>query len=443
MKKRLLLSMPVVTAVVLSGCGGGGGDSSGEGSGETLTLYSSVTNESEKDTFEELVADFEEESGIQVNVNLPGADYESQLRVQMASNEMPDLFDTHGWAQNRYGDYTEDLSGEDWAGDLNDNMSSLLSDEEGKLYAYPINEALDGISYNKTLLDEHGIEAPETYDELLAAMRQLEEEAGDEVTPMFMAQEGAGAIAQYFDQMATPLLTSAEGENNYEEELKEGTFDWSNYTFLPEQLQTMQDEGLVNEDAVNANGAQAVNLMAQNQIAFIFAGGSFGADVTELNPDVEVGIVPVPSIHEGDDPSWIGGERHTLAVWNESDMKEEAKEFLSFMAEEENAKTMAEATALPSPLENVDSENYYEDSYAQYEDIEIEPYFDREYLPSGMWDVIGSTGEELLAGSMTPEQVSNEMATEFERLREEVGVEEGEDIEEAEEPEVDEEEAEE
>ncbi len=52
----------------------------------------------------------------------------------------------------------------------------------------------------------------------------------------------------------------------------------------------MQDEGLINEDAVTARGGQAAELMAQNEIAFIFTGGSFGADVTELNPDVEVGL---------------------------------------------------------------------------------------------------------------------------------------------------------
>lgn len=259
---------------------------------------------------------------------------------------------------------------------------------------------------------------------------------------MFMAQSEAGAIAQYFDQMATPLLT-VDGEENQEEALMNGTFDWSNYTFLPEQLKIMQEEGLINEDAVTARGGQSVELMAQNEIAFIFAGGSFGADVTELNPDVEVGAIPVPSIHGEDGQRWIGGERHTLAVWNESEAKEEALEFLDFMAEDENAARIAEATSMPSPLDGVDVNHYYEESMEPYADVEVEPYFDRVYLPSGMWDVIGNTGEELLADSMTPEQVSAQMESEYHRLREEVGVEEGESLEEAEEEELSEEEIEE
>ncbi len=64
-------------------------------------------------------------------------------------------------------------------------------------------------------------------------------------------------------------------------------------------------------------------------------------------------------------------------------------------------------------------------------------------ISSGMWDVIGNTGEELLADSMTPEQVSAQMESEYHRLREEVGVEEGESLEEAEEEELSEEEVEE
>lgn len=439
MMKKWIMPVPFVTAaVVLAGCGGG--SSSGE-NGE-LTLFSSITNESEKQAFEELVSEFEEESGIAVDVNLPGAEYEGMLRVRMASNDMPDLFDTHGWSQTRYGDYTEDLAGEEWAERLDETMDGVLKDEDGKLYAFPLNQALDGISYNATLLEEYGIEPPNTFDELMEAMRTLKEESDGEVTPMFMAQSEAGAIAQYFDQMATPLLT-VDGEENYEAELMNGTFDWSNYTFLPEQLKVMQDEGLINEDAVTARGGQAVELMAQNEIAFIFAGGSFGADVTALNPDVEVGAVPVPSIHGEDGQRWIGGERHTLAVWNESEAKEEALQFLDFMAEDENAARIAEATSMPSPLDGVDVNHYYEESMEPYADVEVEPYFDRVYLPSGMWDVIGNTGEELLADSMTPEQVSAQMESEYHRLREEVGVEEGESLEDAEEEELSEEEIEE
>nr|MDF9458925.1 hypothetical protein [Bacillus pumilus] len=49
--------------------------------------------------------------------------------------------------------------------------------------------------------------------------------------------------------------------------------------------------------------------------------------------------------------------------------------------------------------------------------MKIEPYFDRKYLPSGMWAVMATTGQELLAGSITPEQLSKKMEEEYKRLK--------------------------
>ncbi|MFB8734769.1 hypothetical protein ACEQPO_15320 [Bacillus sp. SL00103] len=52
--------------------------------------------------------------------------------------------------------------------------------------------------------------------------------------------------------------------------------------------------------------------MAQNKIAFTLSEALLGPEATELNPSVKVGTMPVPSIHEGDKQSWIGGERFTV-----------------------------------------------------------------------------------------------------------------------------------
>lgn len=65
---------------------------------------------------------------------------------------MPDLFDTHGWSKDRYGEYVEDLQDMKWVKDLDPAMDNILKDQSGKVYAYPLNQAKDGITYNATLL---------------------------------------------------------------------------------------------------------------------------------------------------------------------------------------------------------------------------------------------------------------------------------------------------
>lgn len=158
--------------------------------------------------------------------------------------------------------------------------------------------------------------------------------------------------------------------------------------------------------------------MAQNKIAFTMQGGTLGQDVAQINPNVEVGIIPTPAIHPGDDPIWIGGERYTLTAWKDSPQLIEAKDFIAFMARPANAKQMAEATSLPSGLTNVKADIFYANDYEHYQDVKVEPYFDRLYLPNGMWDVLGTVGQELAADILAPQDISQKLGREYKRLRE-------------------------
>lgn len=430
MQKFIKLMSMSLLLCFLAACGEE--DSEVSGSNNQLNVTSSITSESEKEVFMNIVRDFEQESDVNVNVRFPG-DYETQMRIRMAANDMPDLFDTHGWSQNRYGDYIEDVSDQPWANRLEPSIKEVLTDENGKLYAYPLNQALDGISYNENILKKYNIQPPSTFDEFKEALRTIDEKSNGEITPLFIAESGTGNVSQYFGQMATTLLTTDE-DHNYQDELIYGNFDWSKYTPLASELEEMKENGWINENAATADGAQAAELMAQNEIAFIFpggSGGSFGATVTSQNPNVQVGTVPMPAFYESDEPSWGGGERHTLALWKDSNKKEEAKEFLNFLSQEENVKDIAEITAAPTGFKDVEADTYYSEYFEKYSDVGVEPYFDRVYLPSGMWSVMGLTGQELLAGTMDPENVSNKMESEFFRLREASGVEKGESVEEA------------
>ena len=416
--KKAFVSI-TAAAFILAGCGSSEETASGGSDGDqvTLTLFSTATNEADQLTLDSVIEKFEEEyPEITIDKNYPADGYESMLRVKMAANDMPDLFDTHGWAKNRYGEYVEDLSDMAWVENLDPALDPILKDESGKVYAFPLNQAKDGITYNATLLEEYGIEPPATLDEFMEALQTIKEKSNGEVTPFWFAGSDKSALGQYFDQFATPLLVT-HPEHNYEEELLDGSFDWSNYTLIAEKLKEMNDNELLNVDVLTAQNHQMNELMAQNKIGFIMGGGMIGPTIAELNPDIQLGVIPMPTIHDGGVQSWIGGERHTMAVWKDSKNKEEAKLFVEFLAQPEIAKEVAEGTSLPAGLTNVDADNYFAEFYDNYADVKVQPYFDRIYLPSGMWDVMGSTGQELLSGTMTAEQVSKKMGEEYTRLR--------------------------
>ncbi|MCY7736838.1 ABC transporter substrate-binding protein [Bacillus safensis] len=414
-KKIMLLIAAIFLTMILSACGNNG---SSEANGKvTLTLFSTMSNSGERKAFEEVIREFEKEhQHIRIDANFPGNSYEDMIRVKMGANDMPDLFDTHGWAKLRYSEYVADLKEMDWVKQLDPSLDQILKDQDGKVYAYPLNQAKDGLSFNANLLNEYGIEAPKTLDELKSALLTVKEKSKGDVVPLWIPGGDNSNIAQVFDELATPLLITDQ-KHQYGKELENGSFDWSLYTPLAQFMKDLKDQDLLNKDVLTAKLSQAPELMAQNKIAFTFVGGSLGPEATELNPSIKVGTMPVPAIHEGDKQSWIGGERFTVAAWKDSKHLKEAKQFIDFLAKPENAKKIAEGTSSETALKQVKAKNYYSAFYDQYEQVKIEPYFDRKYLPSGMWAVMATTGQELLAGSITPEQLSKKMEEEYKRLK--------------------------
>ena len=155
--KRLLKTMAIAIALttIATGCSKSSGGNEANGGKTVVTMYSTVTNEADKITMQNVVEKFEKENpDIDIKENYPADGYEGMLRVKMAANDMPDLFDTHGWAIHRYGEYVEDLKDMNWVQDLDPALNQILMDDTGKVYAYPLNQAKDGLTYNATLLEE-------------------------------------------------------------------------------------------------------------------------------------------------------------------------------------------------------------------------------------------------------------------------------------------------
>ncbi|MEF2965005.1 ABC transporter substrate-binding protein [Paenibacillus sp. M1] len=426
MKKTSITVMLLILTLLVSACGGSnnnsasksenGGTNGAGGEKVTLSLYSTASDGSSQEVLKKVIADYQVENpNVNIEVQYPGADYDSVLKMMMASNELPDLFDTHGWAMTRYKDYVADLSGEAWTADLSDTIKNVLVDDTGKVYALPLNESKDGITFNANVLEKYGVEIPTTIDEMIAAGEKIKAESNGSVIPFFYAGQDSWTIGQFFDYFANSLLISP--EPNQAQALLDNTFDWNNWNPLAEKFKELHDKGLMNEDVLTAKYSDIPALFAQDQIAFVMTGPAFTADALNLNPDLKFGIMPVPAMVEGDAPNFSGGERNTLAAWKDSKNLEEAKKFLAFYAKPEYMKMMAEATGSPAAFKSVTADlgqatQYYE----QFKDIRVFPYFDRLYLPSGMWDVITTKGQEILAGGITAQDFSDAMKQNVDRL---------------------------
>ena len=71
---------------------------------------------------------------------------------------------------------------------------------------------------------------------------------------------------------------------------------------------------------------------------------------------------------------------------------------MNYLARPDVLKGLAEAAGNKAGLNGVSADvGKIGEYYDKYADVEAFPYFDREYLPSGMWDVMCSTGADILA----------------------------------------------
>lgn len=421
--KRLLSACTAIAllASVLSGCGSGKSESGADGGADDgqkikLTVATSSGNKQFNDGYQQVVDQFEKENpNIEVELQFPGGEYENLMKVKMASSDMPDIFDTHGWAKLRYGDYAADLRDEPWVSQMDDSLKPYLTDESGKVYALPLIASRSGIRYNVDLLKKYGIEVPRTMDELEAAGEKILKESKGEVVPFYLSGLEAWTVGFFFMRFANPLLVSP--KDNFVEELKNKTFDFANFTYLPKKFKEWYDKGLINEDVLTAKYSDIPQLLADGKITFAMYNDPW-AQALQINPDLKMGLMPIPAVYPDDEPGFQGGESYTMAVWKDSKHIDAAKKLVSYFAKPEHAKLFAEAAKQPPGLKGVEADlGTLTPYYKQYASLRVFPSIDIAYWPSGTFDFISTLGQEVIAGTVTPEQFSERLGKEVERLR--------------------------
>jgi raffinose/stachyose/melibiose transport system substrate-binding protein len=414
----------MILSLILVGCSSrtGQSDDNKVSSGETssdddktkISAFMYISDPSRQELYKEIAGEFMRENpDISVEMQFPG-EYENVMKVKMAANDLPDIFDTHGWAKVRYGNYLADLRDEPWAGELTDSIKNVVTDTDGKVYALPVIEAKQGITYNADLLEKYGIEVPKTLDEMIAASEQILKKSGGKTVPFYFSGVDKWTIGQFFDLFANSQFITP--EKNEKEALLKNTFDWSKWDVLPRKFQEIQKKGLINEDVLTAKYSDLAKSFAEERVAFALVGPYISDEVHKINPDVKIGLMPVPAIEAGDEPNFSGGEHSSMGIWKDTKHSKEAKKLLQFFAKKENLARISDATKLPSGIKGVKANHEFVEYYEKYNDVQVVPYFDRVYLPNGIWDTMCVQGTELLAGRITPKEYSNVMKKEVDRL---------------------------
>jgi raffinose/stachyose/melibiose transport system substrate-binding protein len=366
---------------------------------------------------EQIARQFESENpDIKIEFSAPGKDYESLMKIKMAANDMPDVFATHGWAKIRYGAFLADLSDQPWASQIDEGIKPVVTDEAGKVYVLPMDQEKTGPVYNVDVLSQYDVEVPLTWADLLAACEKIKTGSNGDVDCIHMGGADSWPVGQYYDFMSTSLAISP--QNNDAQALLDGTYDWSKYTVISQNLLELQEKGYLNTDVLTAKYSDSAVALAEGKAAFGIYGPFICEEALKTNPDLNCGLMPIPTLQDGDTPTFAGGELTTLGVWKDSPHQEAAKRFVAYYAQPENIAAVANSNKSPAGLTGVEVDaGYLTQYFTKYADLRTFDYFDRVYLPNGMWDVLCKNGQDVLAGGATPEQATENIAKEYDRLR--------------------------
>ena len=372
MKNRLIRrtsSVAVVAgALTLAACGGGGDSSTGsadlsvpdkkEG---TLSMVTKFADPQYAPYFEKVVADYEAKNpDVDIKLEQVGDQpYKDKIRVLSAASDLPDIY--FSWA----GDFANKFIRAGLAADLTSvlgpdtEVGSTLApaaldafEYEGKNYGLPIN--LDGkfLAYSGAAFDKAGITGePATLEDLLADCDKLSS-AG--YTPIAFGNQFGWPAIHYITQLNAYNVPAETLDKDYDP--KGGEFTDPGYVKALEQFQQILDRcanpdanGLAHE-AAQANfiaGKAAMQYIESLEFQVLTAAG--GAPES-LASDWDFFRLPPASDAAGDTKALTGAPDGFL-INAKSENAGLAADFLSFFAQQDNAKEMVEQLGWLSPVE--------------------------------------------------------------------------------------------
>jgi len=396
--KHFLLALSLILVVFgLAACGGDDGDadagSNDDGNtddGEDVTLHVAALESAYGAEVWDNIAEKYEALNDNVTIELTTAkNLEEVIRPEMQAGNYPDVFLL---ATDREEALTETLIKENGVEDITDVLSMEVPGEdvavEDKLldgftdtlatnpygdddmYLAPMFYSPTGLFYNEALLEEHGWDVPETWEEMF----ELGDKAEKEGISLFTYP-----IAGYFDTLVGSMLYASGGPDFFNSAMtyEEGIWESDEATRVFETVEKLSDY-LHPNTVANANPndfTKNQQLILDNEALFMPNGSWVIEEMAEAPREdgFEWGMMPIPAYEDS-------GDRYAFTffeqIWipKEAENIDAAKDFIAYMYSDEAADTFLEAGAvqpIDGIVEKLDEEK--EIYYGIYEEGDVLP----------------------------------------------------------------------
>ncbi|RDI36892.1 ABC transporter substrate-binding protein [Falsibacillus pallidus] len=364
-----------LSASLFAGCSGGKDD------GKThIEFFSSkVENAS---TYKEIIKEFEKKNPkIAVDLSSP-PDAGTVIKTRLTKNDMPDIVamgDDTTFTDLANSGVLKDLSGSDAVENIQPTYIDMVKKDyknHDAVYGVPYATNGNGVIYNKEKLAALGIEeTPKTWDEFVADLDKAKE-AGE--IPIYFTLKDA-----WTGMVALNSVASSISPDQFAEDKTAGntTFKES-YDEVADKLLTLSKYG--HKDNMGVAYGDGNTAFANGKGVFYLQGNWAIPELVKANPDVKLGVFPFPATNDPSKNNLVSGIDVLFGLTKDTKHEKEAKKFISFLLDKEQAQKYTDEQSAFSALKDVYQNDPKLEGYkASFESGQITSYPDHFY-PTGM-----------------------------------------------------------
>ncbi|HKK65741.1 MAG TPA: extracellular solute-binding protein [Clostridia bacterium] len=286
--------------------------------------------------------------------------YKTKIKTAIAGNAAPDVFFAWGAGFVRQfvdagkveplDQYLTDGTTDRMKGGANTNFIF-----DGKTYGITFSQWVASLYCNKALFDTYDVNIPETYDDLMQAVKTFN---ANDVIPITVG--GKDKWPAMFWQNAFAVKTTG-AETCNAALAGEASFDTPEFVRSAQLLADLVEEEAFVDGALGLDYNESGALYLEGQAAMYYMGNWFAGDIAGHDSDIGKNTVvarfPVVPNGEGDETQYLGGSIDGLSVSADSENKEAAATVAKYLMEQVARNLAAAGEGLPTwNTEDVTSE---------------------------------------------------------------------------------------
>ncbi|TQR38737.1 ABC transporter substrate-binding protein [Brevibacillus brevis] len=408
---RYVASLVLTAVMVVTGCSSGGSETEsvgGQGGGQQVILSMHSWRVEDTEGYKAIIKAFEaDHPNIKIDFKpFKATEYNTILNTALQSDSGPDILQLRPYAPGialAEAGHLEPLDNVPGISTIPKDVLAAATGKDGKVYGVPLSLNSTQFYYNKKIFEQNGLQAPKSWDELIATAKTLKEKG---IVPIsFGAKEGW--LLSLSHGVIAPASYSG---TDYLDKLLKGESDLKSAEFL-QSVQRMQE--LIPYFPENYVGLELNDMrtLFATEKAAMFINGSFELEgIKKLNPDLPLDFFPMPT-DDGKQvlTTWVDG---SYAVNAKSKHKAEALKFMEFMATKKFGELFANQFKRISAVPGVSTDDPLVNKMAELSQSSATPYLMVVSFAEGKpttKQTLENALQGMYLGKLTPEQVVEEV----------------------------------